>query len=205
MQWTLIHFTYFKFSHQLTTLDFNLHWRNMTAVNIKAFKRTSIEFDFKFKFLIFFGLASLATPRPVLLFTMLSTRESALAIVQIFAQTFACPQSWDQVKEICKGRRKQGGQRGGTSPPVFERSVDLKSTKGENYALHIITRPPQILKPSDIPIYSFVGTFLVTWKPICMDWQKGLVWLQAICTCPQKAIVGLQKFLHRWIPCKKSL
>ena len=41
-----------------------------------------------------------------------------------------------------QGTSETGGQRGGTSPPVFERSVDLKSTKGEDYALHIITRPP---------------------------------------------------------------
>ena len=36
-------------------------------------------------------------------------------------------------------------------------------------------------------------------------WQNGLGWLQAVCTCPQKAIVGMQKILHRWILCKKSL
>ena len=168
----------------------------MTAVSIKAFKRTSIEFHFKFKFLImFFGLASLETPQPVLLFTMLSTRESAFAIVH--RTNFRLPTKLRPSQGNLQGTSETRGQRGGMSPPVFEGSVDLKSTKGEDYALHIITRPPQIFRPSDIPIYSFVGTFLVTWKPICMDWQKGLVWLQAICTCPQKAIVGLQKFLHR--------
>ena len=122
-----------------------------------------------------------------------------------FRTNFRLPTKLRPSQGNLQGTSETGGQRGGMSPPVFEGSVDLKSTKGEDYALHIITPPPQIFRPSDIPIYSFVGTFLVTWKPICMDWQKGLVWLQAICTCPQKAIVGLKKFLHRWIPCKKSL
>ena len=59
-----------------------------------------------------------------------------------------------------QGTSETGGQRGGPSPPVFERSDDLKSTKGEDYALHIITRSPQIFRPSDTPVCSLLGTDL---------------------------------------------
>ena len=50
-----------------------------------------------------------------------------------------------------------------------------------------------------------MGKHFDPWNWNLHDWQNGLGWQQAVCTCPQKAIVGLQKFLHRWIPCKKSL
>ena len=130
----------------------------MTAVDIKAFKRTSIEFHFKFKFLImFFGLASLETPQPVLLFTMLSTRESALAIVQIFAQTFACPQSWDQVKEICKGRRKQGGREGACPLQFLKGQLTLNQPKGKIMPFTLLLGPPRF---SDLPTFLFAHSWV---------------------------------------------
>ena len=82
-------------------------------------------------------------------------------------------------------------------PPDFEGSVDLKSTKGEDYVFHFTTWPLQIFKPSYIPVCSLMGKHFDPWNCNLHDWQNGLGWLQAVCTCPQKAIVGLQKFLHR--------
>ena len=57
--------------------------------------------------------------------------------------------------------------------------------------------PPQIFTPSDISICSLMGTDLSPVNSNLHVWQNGLVWLQAVCTCPQKAIVVLQKFLLR--------
>ena len=88
---------------------------------------------------------------------------------------------------------------------VFGRIVNPISTRGSRLCLQHFQQPSQIFRPSDVPICSLVGTNLNAWNLIFMDWQKGLGWLQAVCTCPQKAIVVLQKFLIRWIPCKKSM
>ena len=54
-------------------------------------------------------------------------------------------------------------------------------------------------------ICSLLGADLKPWNSNLHDWQNGLGWLHAICTCPQKAIVVLQNFLFRWIPCIKSM
>ena len=42
-------------------------------------------------------------------------------------------------------------------------------------------------------ICSLLGTNLGTWTPIIDGLGDGLVWLEAVCTSPQKAIVVLQK------------
>ena len=60
----------------------------------------------------------------------------------------------------------------------------------------ILLGPPQIFTPSDIPVCSLLGTDLSPVNSNLHVWQNGLGWLQAICTCPQKAIVVLQKILH---------
>ena len=46
-------------------------------------------------------------------------------------------------------------------------------------------------------ICSLLGADLNPWNSNLHVWQNGLGWLQAICTCPQKAIVVLQKILFR--------
>ena len=54
-------------------------------------------------------------------------------------------------------------------------------------------------------LFSLLGTNLDTWTPNIDGLADGLVWLQAVCTSPQKAIVVLQKKLFRWILCIKSI
>jgi hypothetical protein len=46
-------------------------------------------------------------------------------------------------------------------------------------------------------LFSLLGTNLDTWTPNIDGLADGLVWLQAVCTSPQKAIVVLQKKLFR--------
>ena len=104
-----------------------------------------------------------------------------------------------------KGCWNRGGRWGTQPSHFFCRSVNSISTKGVDYAPNNITCPPQIFRPSYIPVCSLMGKHFDPVNCNLHVWQNGLGWLQAICTCPQKAIVGLQKFLHRWIPCKKSL
>ena len=70
-----------------------------------------------------------------------------------------------------------------------------------------IMLPRLLLAPLDFQTYRhpcLLSRWYI-WNPTFIVWQKGIEWLQAVCTCPQKAIVVLQKKLFRWIPCKKSM
>ena len=89
------------------------------------------------------------------------------------------------------------GVGGALDLPSFWQTINPISTWGVDYVPNIIARPPQVFKPSVIPICSLVSTNFDAWTSIFLVWQKGLVWLQAVCTCPQKAIVVFQKNLLR--------
>ena len=130
----------------------------------------------------------------------------------------ACQTDSRQLRHLCKfqlqrkislalkAERDVGIWRGrwGTESSNFFADQISYLKKGSRLCHQHYYRPLHIFRPSNTPFYSLVCTNQNAWTSIFMFWQKGLVWLQAVCTCPQKAIVVLQKFLLKWIPCKKS-